>query len=195
MIAWTNAGIDVPSRSTIGSSGRLPDTVSGFRRSPGIQDFAAAPRILRKLECDEHRMGQTANACGVRSLPHWQNRLARNTISGPAGLHRKRESISTSDDRVRRAGRQSLDRAPNRLEHQKICTHRTPYHIVRIQPDGSTHRRRPTLHAERHEALAKITSPETVEFDRSRVTEQAAEAAQPGAVGCLVAGGLGLGGR
>ena len=58
VIVWPNADIDVSSRSTIGSSGRSPDTLPRFRRGPGIQDFAAAPRVLRKVECDEQRLGQ-----------------------------------------------------------------------------------------------------------------------------------------
>ena len=54
-------------------------------------------------------------------------RMSKHDLPGPTGLPpQTRIHRRAPDHRVRRSGRQPLDRDPNRMEHQEIRAHRTP---------------------------------------------------------------------
>ena len=71
-------------------------------------------------------------------------RMSKHDLQARPIYHHTRESIEAHlTHRVRRPGRQPLDRTPNRLEHQEIRPHRTPLpHRQDPSRTTNTHRRR-----------------------------------------------------
>ena len=74
-------------------------------------------------------------------------RMSKHDLQARPIYHRTRDSIDAHlTHRVRRPGRQPLDRDPNRLEHQEIRAHRTPlpHRTDPGRPTNPDRRRTPT---------------------------------------------------
>ncbi len=142
----TLRGID----EQVAKAERAVDGKAPVKRNRYIQLTGATKIVNRDLEAKTRALGRVE---GLHHQPHQSDpqfvidayhqlwrieksfRMSKHDLQARPIYHHKRESIEAHlTHRVRRPGRQPLDRTPNRLEHQKIRPHRTP---LPHRPDAS----------------------------------------------------------